>query len=68
MLLVLYQNDLYDLDMPYLLFESFKSNRSLDEVELIQHNNSTYKRKVTAPLSEVEDYSKARNQQALQSN
>lgn len=66
-MIVLHKNELYQLEMPYLLFESFKNSHENHEVELLQLTNSTYKKQIKAPISEVEDWSIARNLQALQS-
>lgn len=62
---VLYRNKLYELDMPFLLFESQKNLHPRTSVELQEVTSSTYKELVNAELSEVEDYSVARNLQAL---
>ena len=51
--------------MPFLLFESQKNLHPHMSVELQEVTSSTYKELVSAALSEVEDYSVARNLQAL---
>jgi spore coat polysaccharide biosynthesis protein SpsF (cytidylyltransferase family) len=67
-MIVTYKNDLWSLEMPYLLFESLKKSSQNHQVELLQLNNSTYKKQVTVSVDEVEDYSIARNLQALANN
>lgn len=64
-MIVLHKNEMYQLDMSFLLFESLKKNPHNHEVEITQLTASTYKKQVTVPISEVEDYSVARNLQAL---
>lgn len=67
-MIVIFRNELYQSEMSYLLFQSLKNDKHYHEVELLQLTNSTYKRQVTAPISECEDYSIARNLQALNKN
>lgn len=64
-MIVLHKNHLYDLDMPFLLYQSFKKSSPDVEVKLIQRTTSTYKKQLSVALREVEDYSIARNLQAL---
>jgi len=64
-MIVLHKNDLWELNMPYLLFESLKRSSKNYEVELLQLNDSTYKKQIKVSIDEVEDYSVARNLQAL---
>lgn len=64
-MLVLYDNQMWNLDMPYLLFESFKRSLSNKLVTLEEATQSSYKRQVTVPITKVEDYSIARNENAL---
>lgn len=65
-MIVLCKNDLYTLEMPFLLFESLKRTSPTAEVEIIQYTQSTYKKQIKVSLSELEDYSVARNLNALQ--
>jgi hypothetical protein len=62
---VIYQNQTWELDMPYILFESLKANRSKREVEITEVTQSTYKRVKLVPISKLEDYSVERNLRAL---
>lgn len=62
---VIYQNQTWELDMPYILFESLKANRSQREVEITEVTQSTYKRVKLVPISKLEDYSVERNLRAL---
>lgn len=62
---VIYQNQTWELDMPYILFESLKDNRSHREVEITEVTKSTYKRVKLVPISKLEDYSVERNLRAL---
>lgn len=64
-MIVLHKNGLYQLSMPFLLFESLKRTNPDNEVELEELTQSTYKKQVTAPLRDIEDYSIARNLEAL---
>jgi hypothetical protein len=64
-MIVLYQNQRWELDMPYLLFESLKANGSSREVEITELTNSTYKRVTLVPINKLEDYSVVRNLYAL---
>jgi hypothetical protein len=64
-MIVLYQNQRWELDMPYLLFESLKANGSSREVEITELTNSTYKRVTLVPINKLEDYSVVRNLNAL---
>jgi hypothetical protein len=64
-MIVLYQNELYDLDMPFALFESFKSMSKKMPVEIIEKTQSSYKMKKEVFISDLEDYSVARNRAAL---
>ena len=64
-MIVFYKNEMYQLEMPYLLFESLKRTSPDSNVDLEELTQSTYKKQVVAPLKEVEDYSIARNLQAL---
>jgi len=65
---VLCKNKLWDLEMPYLLFESLKRDSKSHEVELTESCQSCYKECITVSICEVEDYSIARNIQALSLN
>jgi len=62
---VLYDNQLWELDMPFLLFQSIKMTSSNKLVTLDEVTQSSYKKQVLAPISMVEDYSVARNMNAL---
>lgn len=64
-MIVLHKNQMYHLDLPFLLFDSLKRTSPDSEVEIEQLTNSTYKELKKAPLKEIEDYSIARNLQAL---
>lgn len=62
---VLYQNKLYDLEIPFMLFESLKRTAPNSIVELMESNQSTYKERIEVPVKDVEDWSVHRNLQAL---
>lgn len=53
------------LDIPFQLFESLKQSSPSYEVELIPLTQSTYKELKRAKIVDVEDYSIARNLNAL---
>lgn len=67
-MVVLYKNEMYELAMPYLLFESWKRTSPTREVKLLQLTTSTYKKEVVTSINEVEDYSIARNLQTFENN
>ena len=67
-MIVLHKNEMYSLEMPFQLFQGMKDSDPDYEVELLQLTQSSYKRKTKAKLQEVEDYSVARNRQALSPN
>jgi hypothetical protein len=64
-MIVLYKNDLFELNMPFLLFESLKKSRSHSSVTILQVTQSTYKKELTVEINECEDYSIVRNLEAL---
>lgn len=64
-MLVLYDNGLWDLNIPFILFDSFKRNHEEKEVEITEHTNSSYKRQKKVSVQEIEDYSIVRNLVAL---
>jgi len=62
---VLHNNQLFSLDMPFTLYESFKRNNPTLEIEILTLSSSTYQEKKIVPIKDVEDWSIARNLQAL---
>lgn len=52
-MIVLCRNELYQLELPFLLFQSWKRTDPYREVELLQLTDSTYKKQITAPLYEI---------------
>lgn len=64
-MIVIYKNELYQLDMSFMLFESLKRCNHNHQIEIEQLTSSTYKKHETVSISECEDYSIARNLQAL---
>lgn len=64
-MVVLFQNEMYDLDMSYDLFESLKRVSPDFRVTLTEKNQSTYKKVVCTEVKNVMDYSIARNILAL---
>lgn len=67
-MIVVYKNGYYDLDMPFMLFQSTKENHPFTEVEIIERTGSTYKRQIQVEIRELEDQSIARNKSALGRN
>jgi len=68
MMTVLYNNELFQLDMPYMLFQSWKLNSPQREVEILQLTSSTYRRQEKVAINFLEDWSVERNLQALGHN
>lgn len=64
-MVVLYQNEKYDLDMSYDLYESLKRISPDFRVVLTHNTQSTYKKVVSTEIKNVMDYSIARNILAL---
>lgn len=64
-MIVEFEGKRWELDMPFQLFESLKLSGSMREVEIVEINDSTYKRVKMVRLSQLEDYSIARNKRAL---
>lgn len=64
-MIVLHNNQLFTLDMPFILFDSSKRTNPTLEVELFTLSSSTYQEKKIVPVKDVEDWSIARNLQAL---
>ena len=62
---VIYENQLFDLEIPYELFESLKNLHPDTSVEIMEVTSSNYKKRLDVPLSEVEDFSVYRNKIAL---
>ena len=67
-MVVLYKNQLFSLDMTYFLFQSIKRSDPDYEVELFSLVDSTYKKLDRVAVRDVEDWSVARNLQALGQN
>lgn len=67
-MLVLWKNNLYQLEMPFLLFESWKEHHKERTVEILQLTDSSYKKQEIVKIEELEDWSVARNLQALGRN
>jgi len=64
-MIVVYNNDRWRLDMPFMLFKSLKDSGSQRSVEITQISQSTYKKVEYVPIRDLEDYSIARNLNAL---
>jgi hypothetical protein len=64
-MLVIFKCKLWQIDMPFELFQSFKEKHSNMEVELEEVTQSNYKEKVIACLIDVIEYSYWRNVVAL---
>lgn len=64
-MIVHYANKLWELDMPYELFESLKRGRKPYSVLITEKTNSSYKKQTTVYVTELEDYSIMRNTNAL---
>lgn len=64
-MLVCHKNELWDLNIPLILFESFKRDNQSRPVEILEHNSSSYKKKQRVDVRDVEDYSYVRNMVAL---
>jgi len=65
-MIVLYDNQTYEFNMPFRLFESYKERKPTFIVELVEITCSSYKKILHIEIQYVEDYSVARNLQALQ--
>jgi len=59
---------MYQVEMPYRLFESLKRKSSNHQVEILELTQSTYKKQEKVNLCELEDWSIARNIEALRRN
>jgi hypothetical protein len=65
-MIVLWNNGLYELEgMPFVLFKSLQRSEPSRDVEIIELTQSTYKQQKKVPIKELEDWSEARNLQAL---
>jgi hypothetical protein len=67
-MVVLWKNELYQLEMPYRLFESWKLNSPQRVVEILQLTDSTYRQLKKAKVGDLQDWSVERNLQALGRN
>lgn len=64
-MVVLYQNELYELDMRFCIFDSLRRSNPSMEVEVETLTKSTYKQIKSIPIGELNDYSVERNLAAL---
>jgi hypothetical protein len=64
-MLVYYGNEIYELEMTYLLFSHLREKHPNDEVEISILTTSTYKTSIKAKIGELNDYSIVRNNNAL---
>lgn len=64
-MVVLCRNKLWNLDMPWLLYDSLKKHNPNEYVIIEELTQSSYKEQIEVPIKEVEDYSEARNKMAL---
>lgn len=64
-MIVLHKNKFWELDMPFLLFESVKALKPNTSVTITEITQSSYKYQRKIKIIELEDYSVARNLQAL---
>lgn len=64
-MVVLYKNELYELNMRFYTFDYLKRSNPSLEVEVEKITQSTYKQIKKVPLSELKDYSVERNLAAL---
>jgi hypothetical protein len=62
---VVYKNKTWELNMPFMLFQSLKEQKSGMTVNIEEVTQSSYKEITSVPLRELEDYSIARNMDAL---
>ena len=67
-MIALYKNQLFELEMPWRLFQSLKKSSPDSEVKLLKLTDSSYKEQVSAPLGEVDDWTIVRNMSALGRN
>ena len=64
-MIVIFDYQLYELDLPFLIFESYKKKKPDFVVELVEITQSCYKKILHAYIKDIEDYSLYRNLQAL---
>lgn len=64
-MIVIYDNENYNLDLPFLLFENLKKHHPNTEVKIEQITKSNYKKVKTVEIRYLEDRSIARNKSAL---
>lgn len=62
---VIYKHKVWELNMPFLLFQSLKERKSGMTVNLEEVTQSSYKEITSVAIKELEDYSIARNIDAL---
>lgn len=68
-MVVLWKNKMWTLEnMPWRLFQNLQRTEPNVGVEIIQLTQSSYKEKKKAPIGELQDWSVARNLQALGRN
>lgn len=59
------ENGRFELNMPFLLFESIKRCKPRTIVDLLEVTQSSYKKEIHVEIADCEDYSVARNTEAL---
>lgn len=64
-MIVLYDNKLWEADIPFELYESFKVSSPEVLVRLEELTPSMYKERKKVAIKYIEDYSVARNKNAL---
>lgn len=64
-MIVSYDHQLYELDMPFMLFESYKKLKPEFLVNATELTQSSYKKILTVQIQYLEDYSIERNTLAL---
>jgi len=68
-MIVLYENELWVLEnMPFRLFQNLQRTEPNLEVQIIELTQSTYKWETWVMICELEDWTIARNLQALGQN
>lgn len=64
-MVVIWKNGLWNLDEDYDVLVNLQKNNPSLTMKITELNDSTYKKEVDAPISELKDYSVERNLQAL---
>lgn len=65
MLIVIWRNKLWELDMPWRLYQSLKLRHPETIVKLEELTQSMYKEQKSVPIRETEDWTIFRNRMAV---